>query len=131
MTFTRIFLLSCCAALAAACVGKVTDINRSVNIAALEPMAEYEVPVKAGFTTVVSFGGEQLAVTRSPLTISVPACAVKGTRADRLYAATTNFGEWLRTGNETLLLGNRVVANTFTPAIVRNGADGDLWDYKN
>lgn len=132
MTFTRIFLLSCCAALAAACVGKVkTDINRGVDIAALEPMAEYEVPVKAGFTTVVSLGGEQLAVTHSPLTISVPACAVKGTRADRLYAATTNFGEWLRTGNETLLLGNRVVANTFTPAIVRNGADGDLWDYKN
>lgn len=132
MTFTRIFLLSCCAALAAACVGKVkTDINRGVDIAALEPMAEYEVPVKAGFTTVVSLGGEQLAVTRSLLTISVPACAVKGTRADRLYAVTTNFGEWLRTGNETQLLGNRVVANTFTPAIVRNGADGDLWDYKN
>lgn len=321
MKFTRIFLPFCCAALAASCVDKVrTDINRGVDIAALEPMAEYEVPVKEGFTTVVSLGGEQLAVTRTPLTISVPACAVKGTRAgqldvsysdedifgefgyaaywhylafedtlhgdgdyndvvlhcrvksdvpwnytgselckhvvsvqpvalggsakvgfgflyrddtgavrehivtdnlrrdlfngdptfpintdlakpvkkvsniltpvfecstrqskflvawfiqngaDRLYAATTNFDadrnfnminaegmpygialttkwcypvekcnirkaypnfdEWLRAGNESLLLAKRVVANTFTPAIVKNGADGDLWDYE-
>lgn len=321
MKFTRIFLPFCCTALAASCVDKVrTDINRGVDIAALEPMAEYEVPVKEGFTTVVSLGGEQLAVTRTPLTISVPACAVKGTRAgqldvsysdedifgefgyaaywhylafedtlhgdgdyndvvlhcrvksdvpwnytgselckhvvsvqpvalggsakvgfgflyrddtgavrehivtddvrrdlfnanpefpintdlakptkkvsnilapvfecstrqskflvawfiqngaDRLYAATTNFDadrnfnminaegmpygialttkwcypvekcnirkaypnfdEWLRAGNESLLLAKRVVANTFTPAIVKNGADGDLWDYE-
>lgn len=57
MTFTRIFLLSCCVALVAACVDKVkTDINRGVDIAALGPMAEYEVPVKAGFTAVVSLG---------------------------------------------------------------------------
>ena len=42
-----IFLLSGCAALAVSCVDKVkSDINRNVDIAALEPMTAYEVPVK-------------------------------------------------------------------------------------
>ena len=56
MKSVRIFLLSGCAALAVSCVDKVkSDINRNVNIAALEPMTAYEVPVKEGFTTAVSY----------------------------------------------------------------------------
>lgn len=96
MKSVRIFLLSGCAALAVSCVDKVkSDINRNVDIAALEPMTAYEVPVKEGFTTVVSLGGEQLAATRSPLTISVPAYAL--TRAGALevsYSDEEIFGEF-------------------------------------
>lgn len=98
MKFIRIILFSCCVALAGSCVEKVkTEINRGVDIAALEPMADYEVPVKKGFTTVVSLGDQQLAVTRSPLTISVPAYALKGTRAGLIevsYSDEDIFGEY-------------------------------------
>ena len=84
------------AASAVSCVEKAdTSINRGVDIACLEPMTDYTVPVKEGFTTVVYLDGEQLAATRSPLTISVPACAV--TRSGGLevfYSKEDIFGEF-------------------------------------
>ena len=96
MKTVRPLLFLCCAVLAVSCVDKVkTDINRGVDIAALESMTDYEVPVKEGFTTVVSLAGEQLAVTRRPLTISVPAYAV--TRSGGLEVSYTDediFGEF-------------------------------------
>lgn len=96
MKLLHIFVFCSCALLAVSCMDKVkTDIQRGVDIAALEPMVDYEVPVKAGYTTVVSLGGEQLAVTRTPLTISVPAHAA--TRAEGLEVSYTDekiFGEF-------------------------------------
>lgn len=94
-------LFLCCAVFAVSCVEKVGkpgdgDINHNVDIAALEPMADYEVPVRDGFTTVVTLDGEQLAVTRRPITISVPAYALK-TRAGQLdvsYSDEDIFGEF-------------------------------------
>lgn len=95
MKLIHIFLFCCCSAFAGSCVDRInSDINHGVDIAALEPMVDYEVPVKAGYTTVVSLGDEQIAVTRSPLTISVPAHAA--TRAGGLEISYSNediFGE--------------------------------------
>lgn len=92
----RIASLACCAVLAVSCIEKAeTGINHGIDMAALEPMTEYEVPVKTGYTTVVTLGGEQLAVTRSPLTILVPAYAV--TRSGGLEVSYSNediFGEF-------------------------------------
>lgn len=95
MKLTPVLLLTCGAALAASCIDKVeNDINHNVDIAALEPMTRFEVPVREGFTTVVSLDGQQLAATRRPLTISVPAYAA--TRAGQLevsYSDEDIFGE--------------------------------------
>lgn len=85
-----------CVVLLASCADKIEHTpNRNIDIAVLNPMTEYEVPVREGFTTVVSLDGEQLAVTRRPLTISVPAYSV--TRAGELdvsYSKDDIFGEF-------------------------------------
>lgn len=74
MKTIRHSLLLCCSVLTLSCVDKVdVDINRGVNIAALEPMTDFSVPVKAGFTTIVTLDGVEIAKTQSPLTIAVPA----------------------------------------------------------
>lgn len=96
MKLLHIFVFCSCALLTVSCMDKVkTDIQRGVDVATLEPMVDFEVPVKAGYTTVVSLGGEQLAVTRTRLTISVPAHVA--TRAEGLevsYSDEDIFGEF-------------------------------------
>lgn len=91
-----ILSLAFCAALNVSCIEKVeTSINHGVDMAALEPMTDYEVPIKPGYTTVVTLDGEQLAVTRAPLTISVPVRAA--TRSGGLEVSYSNediFGEF-------------------------------------
>lgn len=100
MKILPVIFFACSSALALSCVEKVgndgrNNINHGVDVSVLEPMAAYKVPVKEGFTTIVSLDGEQLAVTRSELTISVPAY-VLSTRSGQLeisYSDEDIFGE--------------------------------------
>lgn len=78
MKYLQIFPLCCIAALACSCMEKHRpDINRGVDITVLEAMTEYEVPVREGYTTSVSYNGDLLAETQRPMTILVPAAAIK------------------------------------------------------
>lgn len=92
MKYIHILLFLSISAFTVSCVDKVeSDINRGVDIAALEPMVDFEVPVKEGYTTVVSYAGEQVAVTRSPMAISIPANL---TGLEVSYSQDDIFGEF-------------------------------------
>lgn len=64
-----VIFFACSSALALSCVDKIgndgrNNIDHGVVVFVLEPMTTCGVPVKDGFTTIVSLDGERLAVTQ-------------------------------------------------------------------
>lgn len=87
------FILCCCALSAISCIDKAsTDVNHGVEIAPLEPLVDYKVPVREGYTTVVSYGEETLAVARQSITIPVPVAAVQNGLIEVEYSDEDIFG---------------------------------------
>lgn len=95
MKLLHSLLLASIAVMSWSCVEKFNGVVEApVDPAVLDPMAEYVVPVKKGCTTIVSLDGERLAVTRNPLTISVPAYALRNAALDVTYSDEDIFGEF-------------------------------------
>lgn len=78
MKTRTIILFPCIALMCVACVkdpGQTPGAKEPVNVAAIESLSDYAVPVQSNMATVVTYGTDTLAITRYATTISVPRAA--------------------------------------------------------
>ena len=91
----RILFALCLVALSISCTKEQgADINKNVDIDALESLTDYTVPVKKGCTSVVTLDDEVLAVTREPITIAVPKSATRSNQFKITYSTEDIFGDY-------------------------------------
>ncbi len=80
MRMKKLIFASCLvlAGVCGACIDSASDLaaRKALRIDAIETLADYEVPVREGETTIVVLGNDTLAVTHDAMRITVPRRAV-------------------------------------------------------